>query len=182
MPDSILFAAGAGPFAYLGVDPDPKHAVATLQPGCPYQIKLLAGWTLPPDQRRAAAYADLKESLAPHQVQGNWFWIDHPDAVEAIASAAKPIGGKRWNVRTAIPVRPASPPSHNQRRILTPEGDYDSAAEAGRAYGISRQAAWERATWHVDGWYWEGEDPNAPTPPRPPAIRRPRYSTGSSAG
>jgi hypothetical protein len=168
MPDYINYVAVSGDYVRFGMAEDPAADVATMRDASPVPIDIAAGWLVPPGER-----AWLQDKLdrvfrrAPHR--NGWVRVPVDQAVHALASHAEHLGGTRWKVRKRpLPLAP----SERARPVLTPRGRYQSAQAAADAYGMSRQAVWERATRRSPGWRFEDDDSPEPVRGRPGRPRK----------
>ena len=186
MSDLVNFVASNGGHVYFGMAEDPAAEIARMQAGTPQRIELHAGWILPP-KARADLLDALKHELRKTRRRGEWYEAT-PDVAKAILRRnAIPLGGKRWEVRkTPLPEEPKKTPGV-ARAVLTPGGRYKTAKAAGVAYGISRQAAWERASKRAAGWSFEDDDGSGPPsqamgrPGRPIITPKGRFASSKLA-
>ena len=172
MNDPINFlAACEGKFAYFAISEDPVGAVADMQPYCPLPIELVAGWVVAPHLRARVQQLVMRQ-LRDLKVadDAHWFAIDPEQAAETLAEHAEGAGGKAWR-RRRYRSTDAFRSLERARAIITPYGRFGSAAEAGRACGISRAAASQRALRRSPGWRY-ADDPR-PQPELPPLGRPP---------
>ena len=171
MSDLVNYVATSGGHAYFGMAEDPAAEIARMQAGTPHPIFLLAGWVLTP-KRRADLLDALTRALRTTPRRGEWFVMDETIAKVTLRRCAMELGGRRWEPRRR-PRPDETMPRGRARAVMTPNGLYPSAQEAGDAYGISRQAAWERADRRSPGWRFEGDDRPAPvraSPGQPPKV------------
>jgi hypothetical protein len=168
MADYINYIAVNGEYVTFGLSEDPAADVVEMQAGSPSAINLVAGWVVPPPERLW-----LKERIerAFRRAKHRGVWVQAPEAraVELMGRLAAQVGGVPWKLRKR-PLPSIKPPSKRAKAVLTPNGRFASAKAAGEAYGLSRQAAWERANRQTEGWQFEDQE-------RPfvrPARGRPR--------
>lgn len=168
--EAINYIATSKGSVLFGLAPDPAAEIVQLQAGNPNPIRLLNGWVVP-----AAERADVRKQLmdAFHEYRigkSNWFRIAANRAANRLARLAREAGGTPWKVRVR-PKRVIAPDDSRKRPVITPYGRYESASEAAKSLGITRQAISHNARRQSDGWYYE--DDTSPPPPRP-ARGRPR--------
>jgi hypothetical protein len=162
MPNYIHYVAVSGDWAFFGLSRNPAADVATMQKSSPAPIELVAGWIVPPAEN-AWLKDKLDRAFRRAQHRGYWIRTTRDKAAGTLAMHAAYLGGKRWKVRKR-PHLSETTPWERDRPVLTPRGRYQTAKAAGDAYGISRQAAWERANRQSPGWRFENET-------RPPPVR-----------
>jgi hypothetical protein len=146
--DHILFLAASGDQVHFGLHEDPAAWAARREGETP--ITIVAGWVLPPEERRLVLSTILRD-LRDEPRDGIWFQIPRARAEALLAEKAGRAGGAfaYW-----VP-GPAAPRTSRDRPVITEQGRFDSAAEAAEAFGISRQAAWKRASVGINGWKFE---------------------------
>jgi hypothetical protein len=165
MADLITFVAVSGGFALFGMAEDPAARVAQLQAGSPLPIELAGGWIVPP-QDRVTVMDRVTRQLSDRPRHGDWIKVPREKAVALLDFEARWHDGQPWQIRKR-PRPTEAPDNAHHRAVVTPRGRFPSAAGAAEAHGISRQAAWERATRRAGGWRFEDDD----SPPPPPARR-----------
>lgn len=164
MPDPINFVATSDGHAYFGIAADPAAIVAEMRPHCPLPIELAAGWSLAPSERGAVLAAVTKE-LRNTRVSSGWFKVSPERALAVLKKHAEYAGGQVWRVRKRPVTEQAAHPA--SRPIITPYGQFPSAAAAATAIGITRAAVSDRAKRRSPGWRYADDDRPQPPPGQP---------------
>jgi hypothetical protein len=93
----------------------------------------------------SAQTAERRATAQKLLIEGLLFW----EIAERLGVSQSTVS--RW--LHGVPKPPE--PRDKRRPIITPHGRFESAGAAGKAFGISRQAASHRATCESQGWRFE---------------------------
>lgn len=69
---SHLYLIQAGPFVKVGIANDPRRRIRTMQPGCPFKMRLILSCKR---DYAASDESELKKRYRAFQVQSEWFKI-----------------------------------------------------------------------------------------------------------
>jgi hypothetical protein len=153
----IHFAAQSGAFALFGLAESPLARVNETRSIVDLPIEITSMWIIPHEERNIAI-TEIHDALRDYRA-GAWYAIPRDGAVAALAAIAKRHGGVEVPVPDGYVAQPRE--HYLSRAVITPEGRFGSARKAGDAFGITRQAAWDRAHRRVNGWRFESEEESA---------------------
>ena len=156
----FVYAAYCKGYAKIGISEDPKTRVRNMQCGCPFPIELLTSVPLAKDAAVAAEMSIMDGLNAAHWF-GDWFKCTRNQALYAIERGVSVFSGADVPPIKGTEIKPPRlhPTRHPslRRRIITPDGIFESSADAAERYGISRQAAHQKATRKSQGWRFEND-------------------------